>query len=101
MGYIVKFEDCGLVLHEPTDNRIAQEGAILKPMPIGFTVVEDVTRYQVYHLGVPLKRCHYLPPAEKLRSTYQNSKHGTWKNQRWEPNQWIIVSTSEFCIGET
>lgn len=103
MGYIIKFTNCDLVLYEPTDERILQEKAVVTPVPDGFSVREEEGGWYSYilsHKGTDLIKCHYLPPADRVRHTYQNSKHGTWKNQAWEPNQWVVVSCHEFCINE-
>lgn len=101
--YIIRFTDCDLVLYETTDERKCQKTAILTPVPSGFSVHEERTGYTVKHNGVGLTPCHYLPPADRVRNTYQNARDGeggTWKNQAWEPKQWILVSRSEFCRGE-
>ena len=100
MGFIIKFDDCGLVLYEPTNERIEQQGSILTPVPQGFSVTDEKNRYAVRHNGVELTPCHYLSQSYKIRYTLQPAEKSSWKNQTWEPDQWVLVSTFEFCKNE-
>lgn len=95
MGYIHKFEghsdDFRLV---ESEMRPPKEGMTVTRLPRGFYISEEI-RDRNRDL---ILDCHYLPPQEVPVKT-RGCRGGEWCHRlTWEPNQFIIVSTSEFGV---